>query len=421
MREIWKLFKPKLSAGKLSMLISIWVCCLFYLLFQGGKTSVMLFAMVTLFGVYLLFGGLNGIARARGERQFSGEPGEWGGVLHAGDQIRVRLHLHIPGFLPVPYVIVRETLKRHSGETWSFEESLVPSMNGSGELLFQTPPLERGRYAFSQTECVTEDIFGLVEHRGSFSARGEFRVMPRTSHIAKWQLLDRRNRLLGPQSVGHVSGRETNQVGGVRDYVYGDRISRIHWNATARTGEWKSKEFEYESIPKTMVVLDTYENHYRSAKQFETAVSTAASILEYGARQSTPMGLCSLGATTHVFEPVQGRARIHAMMDHLVDLDPKGQGTLLAGLESALNRLPKGVILIVVTPLSDGSIMELVRFSQTHQMSFCHVQIDETSTSDSESSNASRQWASSLWTKGVATYRVGSLDELPMVLEGGVR
>ncbi|NGZ73758.1 DUF58 domain-containing protein [Saccharibacillus alkalitolerans] len=421
MREIWNLFKPKLSPAKLSMLLSIWICCLFYLLFQGGKTSIMLFAMVTLFGVYLLFGGLNGIGRTRGERQFSGELGEWGGVLHAGDQIRVRLRLEIPGFLPLPYVIVRETLKRHGGETWSFEESLVPSMNGRGELLFQTPPLERGRYAFSETECVTEDIFGLIEHRGSFTARGEFRVLPRTVHIGKWELLDRRNRLLGPQSTGHTSGRETNQVGGVRDYVYGDRISRIHWNATARTGEWKSKEFEYESIPKTMLVLDTFEKHYGSSRQFETAVSTAASLLEYGGRQSIPMGLCSIGQQVRVFEPGQGRSRLHEMMDHLVDLDPKGGGSLLTGLESALPRLPRGAVLIVVTPLADGSVMDLVRFAQTHQMSLCHIQIAAASSSEGESAAASRQWASSLRAKGIAAYRTGSLDELPAVLEGGTR
>ncbi|WP_172194037.1 DUF58 domain-containing protein [Saccharibacillus qingshengii] len=421
MREIWSLFKPKLSPAKMSMLLSVWLCCLFYLLFQGGKTSVMLFAMVTLFGLYLLFGGLNGIGRTRGERSFSGELGEWGGVLHAGDQIRVRLHLEIPGFLPLPYVIVRETLKRHSGETWSFEESLVPSMNGSGELLFQTPPLERGRYAFSDTECVTEDIFGLIEHRGTFSARGEFRVLPRTADIAKWQLLDRRNRLLGPQSVGNVSGRETNQVGGVRDYVYGDRISRIHWNATARTGEWKSKEFEYESIPKTMIVLDAFEDHYRSSRQFETAVSSAASMLEYGSRESIPIGLCSIGREVKVFNPLQGRSRIHPMMDHLVDLDPKGSGSLLAGLESALARLPKGAVLVLVTPLADSPVLDLIRFAQTHQMSFCHVQIAESPVSEGEGNAASRQWISSLRAKGIAAYRAGSLDELPAVLGGGTR
>ena len=112
-------------------------------------------------------------------------------------------------------------------------------------------PLERGKYVFSETECASEDIFGLIEHRGKFKAKGEFRVLPRTVFIPYWQLYDRKSRLSGPQTALTRSRRETTQINGVRDYVYGDRLSRIHWNATAKTGNWKSKEFEHESVPKT--------------------------------------------------------------------------------------------------------------------------------------------------------------------------
>lgn len=69
-------------------------------------------------------------------------------LLHAGDQVQVQLSLTIPGFLPLPYVVVREMLHRHNGESWSFKESLIPNMRGNGELSFQTPPLERGKYVF---------------------------------------------------------------------------------------------------------------------------------------------------------------------------------------------------------------------------------------------------------------------------------
>ena len=139
-------------------------------------------------------------------------------------------------------------------------------MRGNGELSFQTPPLERGKYAFSDTECASEDIFGLIEHRGTFKAKGEFRVLPRTVFIPYWQLYDRKSRLSGPQTAQTRSRRETTQINGVRDYVYGDRLSRIHWNATAKTGTWKSKEFEHESIPKTILVLDALAGSYEQGK-----------------------------------------------------------------------------------------------------------------------------------------------------------
>ncbi|MFD1908762.1 hypothetical protein ACFSQ7_39485 [Paenibacillus rhizoplanae] len=43
------------------------------MLFQGGKTSFMLFIMVSVLILYLFIGGLEGVRRARGSRSFYSE------------------------------------------------------------------------------------------------------------------------------------------------------------------------------------------------------------------------------------------------------------------------------------------------------------------------------------------------------------
>ncbi|WP_148449131.1 DUF58 domain-containing protein, partial [Paenibacillus ihuae] len=243
--------QPRKFAG----ILAIWAVTLLYVLFQGGKTSFMLFIMVSVLILYLVIGALGGVRRAKGTRSLYSEQ-EKPELLYAGGYLRVKLMITIPGFLPLPYVVVREILKRHNGESWVFEESLVPSLRGQGELLFQTPALERGSYTFENTDILAEDIFGLVEHKGTFKAEGQFRVLPRAVFVPRWLLYERRSRLAGLQTSLLHSRRETTQINGVRDYIYGDRLTRIHWNATAKTGEWKSKEFEHESVPKTILVLD---------------------------------------------------------------------------------------------------------------------------------------------------------------------
>lgn len=131
---------------KFTGVLAIWVITLLYVLFQGGKTSFMLFIMVSVLILYLFIGGLEGVRRTRGTRSFYSEQDK-PDLLYAGGFLKVKLEVTIPGFLPLPYVIVREILKRHNGESWVFEESLIPNMGGRGELLFQTPLLERGRYS----------------------------------------------------------------------------------------------------------------------------------------------------------------------------------------------------------------------------------------------------------------------------------
>lgn len=388
----------------------VWMCCLAYVLFQGGKTSLMLLSMVTLLCVYLAIAGFSGVRRAQGVRRLSSGP-DHEELLHAGDQVQVQLSLTIPGFLPLPYVVVREMLHRHNGESWSFKESLIPNMRGNGELSFQTPPLERGKYVFSETECASEDIFGLIEHRGKFKAKGEFRVLPRTVFIPYWQLYDRKSRLSGPQTALTRSRRETTQINGVRDYVYGDRLSRIHWNATAKTGNWKSKEFEHESVPKTILVLDALASSYEHGDAFEIAVSTAASLLEYGARERMGMGLLTLSDETSYMAPSESQLERQKMMHHLVDIQYNGQDThLLPGVERIARQLPQGAYFVVISPQKDEKILELLRWADTRGMTPCHILMD---TSESR---RSAEWNAMLRGRGTRSFTVSHLQELPTVM-----
>ncbi|NMI05613.1 DUF58 domain-containing protein [Paenibacillus sp. SZ31] len=391
----------------------VWMCCLAYVLFQGGKTSLMLLSMVTLLCVYLAIAGFSGVRRAQGVRKLSSGL-DHEELLHAGDQVQVQLSLTIPGFLPLPYVVVREMLHRHNGESWSFKESLIPNMRGNGVLSFQTPPLERGKYVFSETECASEDIFGLIEHRGKFKAKGEFRVLPRTVFIPYWQLYDRKSRLAGPQTALTRSRRETTQINGVRDYVYGDRLSRIHWNATAKTGNWKSKEFEHESVPKTILVLDALAASYEHGEAFEIAVSTAASLLEYGARERMGMGLLTLSEETSFMAPSESLLERQKMMHHLVDIQYNGQDThLLPGVERIARQLPQGAYFVVISPQKDEKILELLRWADTRGMTPCHILID---TSESR---RSAEWNAMLRGRGTRSFTVSHLQELPTVMGGG--
>ncbi len=401
-----------LCKPKVRWVLVVWGISLLYLLFQGGKTSTMLFTMCNVFVLYLLLGGYSGVSRAVGKRHFTLIEERFN-MLHAGEQMNVKLNVNIPGFLPYPYIIIREVLRKHNGQSWSFEESVIPSFRGQAQLVFKTPPLERGRYHFMETECVSEDIFGLLEHKGKMLAPGQFRVMPRTVFIPYWQLFDRNSRLVGPQTAMSSSRRETTQINGVRDYVYGDRITRIHWNATARTGTWKSKEFEHESVPKTMIILDAIAANYSSDEQFELAISVVSSLLEYRNRERIGIGLCTIGSKINVIAPSESVLERQKMLHHLIDMDADGVGKLLPKLESATRLFPQGAYFILVSPTSGASVMELIRWADIRGMSPTHLHILNSK------GDLSKDWASVMRARGIHGCAVSALEELPNAIGRG--
>ncbi|MHA0855727.1 DUF58 domain-containing protein [Paenibacillus sp. CMAA1364] len=412
MKKILSTLRKGLRNRRLWAVISVWVISLFYLLLQGGKLSSMLFGMSSLLVAYLLIGGYNGVNAVVGNRILTRNDDHFE-TLYAGDQLQIKFVLVIPGFIPFPFIIVRDVLRRHNGQLWSFKESVIPSFRGKAQLVFQTPPLERGKYNFLDTECVAEDIFGIMQYQGVIHAPASFHVLPQTIFIPYWQLFDRHSRLAGPQAGISSSRNETTQISGVRDYVYGDRLTRVHWNATAKTGTWKSKEFEYESVPRTILMLDATKAHYTSDEQFELAVSTVASLLEYGCRERMNIGLCTMGSQLKVFEPSDNIIECKRMQHHLIDLDADGVGEIFPKLESTTRILKQGSYFVLISPMNGQSVVDIMRWAHSYHMSPTHIHIRRSNE------KKSKEWVTLLRTDGIQAYTISSLEELPRALGGG--
>nr|WP_243734913.1 DUF58 domain-containing protein [Paenibacillus turpanensis] len=275
--------------------------------------------------------------------------------------------------------------------------------------MYVTPQLERGYYTFGETICSTEDIFGFFEHRGTIRLPLSFSVLPKTVPIREWTQF--RHLSKGNQnhsaSTRHTS--ETTQINGVREYHYGDRLSRVHWNATARTGTWKSKEFEREALPRIVVILDREAASYESPEQFELAVSIAASLLQFAEQKQLAAGLLSTGRNSVFFEPGLGRAKLSEMMHHLIGVQADGAHDLIHVADNRSRQLSSGTVLAVVSPNTGASMLKVMGWMQTRQMTPCHFLVG---------GNGKGDWSTVLRSKGVPLYAVHELGGLSSVLGG---
>lgn len=402
-------------SGKFWILLFFMVCSLFFLLFQGGKLAFMLFLIVSILGIYLTLGRWSGIASAEGNRFILNS--NTSGDLEAGTSLQVHIQVHIPGFWPIPYVIVKDNLICKNGSSFSFETTFVPDFKRKGEVLYKTPALRRGFYKFTETACSTEDIFGLFEHKGTIRINQSFRILPQTVEIKEWKQYNKMIKGAHHHSAVTRASRETTQINGVREYVYGDRISRIHWKTTARTGTWKSKEFERESMPRTIIVLDRNAENYKDADHFEKAVSTAASFFRYGLSKHLALGLLSIGKESTFFEAKRGIDHQKVIMNHLIEVEANGQYGILDVLKHHSHFFSQGLFVLLITPQSDmTTILQSMSLLKQGQMTPCHFWIasQPRNANHSEALDLSRK----LKSKGFYGYAVHTLQELPQVLGG---
>lgn len=399
----------------LSSLLYITVLC--YLLFQGGKTSLMLFMIVNALLIYLMLGRWSGIGGVQGLRFI--EAGEGGSaLLTAGMRLQVKLRMQVPGYWPLPYIIVREKLARSTGgESQLYEMSFVPDYRRRGEVQFETAPLRRGRYQFQTTDCSTRDIFGLFEHRGSFVQPLNIQVLPRTIEMKDWRMFRRSQRGVFQQTFTSLWAKETTQIDGVREYIHGDRLSRVHWNATAKTGQWKSKEFEREALPRVVFVLDRNASSYLVADQFELAVSVAASLLELTTNKGMPIGFVSSGQSGYWFGEGRTPVSREEVLQHLVDVECDGKQSLGDILCQVAERYEPGIHIVIIGASTDEQSIAAMNALVGKRMVPSVIHIADKHSAESEIVKL-RQWQLLCQAKQWEFCSVSQLDKLPQVLEG---
>ncbi|MFD2671614.1 DUF58 domain-containing protein [Marinicrinis sediminis] len=404
----------KIEVRRMLLLAGIWLCSFLFVLFQGGKLSLMLLMIVTILSGYILSGRWSGIQDVQLKRRLvateAKEP-----VIPAGTSVKVEMDMVLPGVWPVLYVLVKDELRSKNGERYAFETSIVPDWKRRGHLQYVTPPLKRGRYVFGETICSTEDLFGYMEHQGKVVIEQGLRVVPRMISIPAWKLPEERGRGYRHQAASTMMLKETTQIDGVRDYVYGDRLSRIHWNASARTGSWKSKEYEKESMPRVLLCLDQQSKSYTHARQFERGVSVVASILKYVNRQQMHTHLQLMSDTQTQQQAVsfsKGAHHFDQMLEKLIDVTLEPGPDFALTVKGLADPLLAHSLCVVVSGRTDERMHEALRYMQHRQATVCYVLLEEGNEAAASSFHAKLQ------AEGMLAYRIRSLEELPLVMGG---
>ncbi len=400
------------NVKRAAVLIALAICSLFFVLFQGGKLAFMLFIFVMVLGTYLYLGRWSGIAHVKAVRILSNTG--HGNQISAGNPLKVKVDVDIPGFYPIPYVLFEEQIQSSKGRAIPISSTFIPDYRRRGEVTYETAPLERGIYTLQEMIFATEDIFGLFEHRGTVKKQQHIRVYPRMTDIPDWVYYKQLSKGAHAHTATSRANRETTQINGVREYVYGDKLSRIHWNATARTGAWKSKEYEREAMPRLVFILDRRKQVYTDqATVFELAVSAVASLIRYGSRQQMLMGLVSGGKQATVFTAKRGELHADAMIDHLVEAEPDSSYSPMQLAEGFASSLGRGAMIVLLSPVQDQSIMDTLAWAARNHMSACHFLPVRSGEEDQ-----ARQWSAMLRARGFVSYPFAQLKELPQLLGG---
>ena len=158
----------------------------------------------------------------------------------------------------------------------------------------------------------------------------------------------------------------------VRVYQPGDDVRTIDWNVTARTGEPHVKIFEEERELTVMLVVDVSASSFfgTTGTTKQEMLTEICAILAFSAiANNDKVGLLLFTDRVELFIPPQkGRQHTLRIIRELLNLNPVGRGTDLAGaLQYARNVLKKRSVCFILSDFMSANYEAPLRiFSKRH-------------------------------------------------------
>lgn len=295
------------------------------------QAGLVAFAGYVLLGVYLLSRYLakTWITELSADLECSTDP------LEVGDTLEVVARLENRGRIPIAWVLVETLLTERVGKS-------KPRLTVKGRriavvylkpeqtkpLKFQITFISRGYYPIGPTVAETGDVFGLHRRHRLLAAPRYVMVYPKMLPIRRYDFASERP--IGEIRLANMLFEDPTRTAGVRPYMLGDPLQRVHWRATARTGELHSRIYEPTSLAGATILVDFHTNGYPKRGEptrSDLAVTTACSLAYAVSLLNQQVGFVSNGrdaaerirdealTATATGQPEEGQATRTAIRD----------------------------------------------------------------------------------------------------------
>lgn len=256
--------------------------------------------------------------------------------------------------------------------------------------------LKRGLYRLGPTMVQTGDPFGLFGTTRLFSGGSELLVLPPTLPLQSFGLPPT-DLPGGNQTRGRAFHSTPNAVG-IREYMPGDPMNRIHWSVTAKSQKLMVKEFELDPTTDLWLIVDLEqkahvpfnpERHPLMGQREQTSrgaartsarshlgvpdtaqgatgqrirldpsteeysVVVAASLAAYFVGQGRSVGLIAWGQHAVTLPADRGGRQLMKILRALAVLRAEGTASLAAILNAQSHHFARQDTIVVVTPSLD--------------------------------------------------------------------
>ena len=274
-----------------------------------------------------------------------------------GEKINIDLHVRNNGWLPVPWLELRETLPVALVGPNSFQSVIHLGPRGEAHFDYSVEARKRGYYPIGPLTISTGDILGLSDSLLLQKQPEGLVVYPKIIPFPTLEIPSQ-----SPQgTLRHALPlyEDPTRVFGKRGYTSGDSLRRIDWKSSASSGRLQVKLFEPSIALETCVLLNlnAEDYYYRSrVDATELAIVIAASITNWIIEKKQIVGLTVNGrdplltnGKPQPIPPRKGKRHLMRVLETLARVEMISESAFGSLIQQQRYHLPWGTTLIVIS------------------------------------------------------------------------
>ena len=282
------------------------------------------------------------------------------------EQVKVQLRIQNKGWLPVPWLELRETLPVALVGPNNFQTVTNLGPNADAQFEYIVQARKRGYYPIGPLSITTGDILGLSSSLQATIPAEALVVYPKIIPFTSMDIPSQ-----SPQGTLRSTMplfEDPTRVLGKRGYTSGDSLRRIDWKSSASSGRLQVKVFEPSIALETFIVLNlNAEDYYYRARidSTELAIVIAASVGNWVIGKKQMIGMMVNGrdplAADGRPQPIparKGKQHMMRLLETLARVETVDQSALPPLLQRQRYHLAWGTTLIVITGSASDELLD---------------------------------------------------------------
>lgn len=199
-------------------------------------------------------------------------------TLRQGEDAQVEVTLTNRRGWPIPWIFIEDLAPADFPRMGDTTRLAVLMPGRSITLRYTLTCPRRGYHRIGPLLMESGDLFGLQKRFRTGQQQDYISVLPTVAYIDTFNIGARRPQ--GPVRISNRVYEDPTRISGLREYVRGDPLNRIHWKASARTGELFVKQSEPSNVLGATIILDLFGAWYQGedgSERIELAITAAAS------------------------------------------------------------------------------------------------------------------------------------------------